>query len=49
MEMEPSNTTRLEGKVAQQMIRLMEAFDDHDDVQNVWANFDIDDGILAEG
>jgi YebC/PmpR family DNA-binding regulatory protein len=49
LEMEPSNTTRLEGKVAQQMIRLMEAFDDHDDVQNVWANFDIDDDILAEG
>jgi YebC/PmpR family DNA-binding regulatory protein len=47
IEMEPSSTTRLEGKAAQQMIRLMEAFDDHDDVQNVWANFDIDDEILA--
>ena len=49
IEMEPSSTTRLEGKSAQQMIRLMEAFDDHDDVQNVWANFDIDDEILAGG
>lgn len=49
IEMEPSSTTRLEGKVAEQMIRLMEAFDDHDDVQNVWANFDIDDEILANG
>ena len=49
MDMEPSSTTRLEGKVAQQMIRLMDAFDDHDDVQNVWANFDIDDELLAEG
>jgi YebC/PmpR family DNA-binding regulatory protein len=48
-EMEPSSTTRLEGKQAQQMIRLMEAFDDHDDVQNVWANFDIDDELLSEG
>jgi len=47
IEMEPSSTTRLEGKSAQQMIRLMEAFEDHDDVQNVWANFDIDDEILA--
>jgi YebC/PmpR family DNA-binding regulatory protein len=46
-EMEPSTTQRLEGKQAQQMVRLMEAFDDHDDVQNVWANFDIDDEILA--
>jgi YebC/PmpR family DNA-binding regulatory protein len=46
-DMEPSTTQRLEGKQAQQMIRLMEAFDDHDDVQNVWANFDIDDDVLA--
>jgi len=46
-DMEPSTTQRLEGKQAQQMVRLMEAFDDHDDVQNVWANFDIDDEILA--
>jgi transcriptional/translational regulatory protein YebC/TACO1 len=29
------------------MIRLMEAFEDHDDVQNVWSNFDIDDEFLA--
>jgi transcriptional/translational regulatory protein YebC/TACO1 len=29
------------------MIRLMEAFEDQDDVQNVWANFDIDDELLA--
>ena len=48
LEMEPSSTTKIEGKVAQQMIRLMEAFDDHDDVQNVWANFEIDDAVLAE-
>lgn len=48
LEMEPSSTTRLEGKAAQQMIRLMEAFDDNEDVQNVWANFDIDDELLSE-
>jgi len=47
LEMEPSSTTRVEGKPARQVIRLLEAFDDHDDVQNVWANFDIDDEILA--
>ncbi len=45
--MDPSSTTQLEGKPAQQMLRLMEAFDDHDDVQNVWANFDIDDETMA--
>jgi YebC/PmpR family DNA-binding regulatory protein len=47
LEMVPSSTTRLEGKKAEQMIRLMEAFEDHDDVQHVWANFDIDDELLA--
>ena len=46
IDMEPSTTQKLKGKKAQQMIRLMEAFDDQDDVQNVWANFDIDDEDL---
>ncbi len=46
-EMEPSTTQRVEGSQAQQVIRLMEAFEDHDDVQNVWANFDVDDDVLA--
>ncbi len=45
-DMEPSTSMRLEGKKAQQMIRLMEAFEDHDDVQNVWANFDFDEDEL---
>jgi transcriptional/translational regulatory protein YebC/TACO1 len=30
------------------MIRLMEAFEDHDDVQNVWANFDVDESVLEQ-
>jgi len=47
LDMEPSSMTQLEGKKALQMIRLMEAFDDHDDVQNVWSNFDCDDEVLA--
>jgi YebC/PmpR family DNA-binding regulatory protein len=46
-DMEPSTSVRLEGKQAMQMIKLMDAFDDHDDVQNLWANFDIDDELLA--
>jgi YebC/PmpR family DNA-binding regulatory protein len=33
----------LEGAKAQQMLKLMEALEDHEDVQNVWANFDISD------
>jgi transcriptional/translational regulatory protein YebC/TACO1 len=37
------NTITLEGQKAQQMLKLMEALEDHDDVQSVWANFDISD------
>jgi transcriptional/translational regulatory protein YebC/TACO1 len=39
----PQNYVKLTGKDAQQMMKLMEALDDHDDVQNVWANFDIEE------
>ncbi|MBM4373342.1 MAG: YebC/PmpR family DNA-binding transcriptional regulator, partial [Deltaproteobacteria bacterium] len=42
----PSNTVKLEGRSAEVMLRLMEALDDHDDCQNVWANFDIDEAAL---
>ncbi|MBI4870518.1 MAG: YebC/PmpR family DNA-binding transcriptional regulator [Candidatus Riflebacteria bacterium] len=37
----PTNTVRLEGADAQKMLKLVEALEDHDDVQNVFANFDI--------
>jgi len=39
----PQNYIKLEGKQSQQLLRLMEELEDHDDVQNVWANFDIDE------
>jgi YebC/PmpR family DNA-binding regulatory protein len=39
----PQSHVKLEGKSAQQVLKLMEALEDHDDVQNVWANFDIED------
>jgi YebC/PmpR family DNA-binding regulatory protein len=42
----PQNTVKLEGKEAEAMLRLMEALEDHDDVQRVSANFDIPDEIL---
>ena len=37
----PQNLVKLEGKPAQAMMKLMEALDDHDDVQNISSNFDI--------
>jgi YebC/PmpR family DNA-binding regulatory protein len=44
----PQNYIKLEGAQASQMIRLLEALEDHDDVQNVHANFDIDQKVLEE-
>jgi YebC/PmpR family DNA-binding regulatory protein len=41
VSMIPQNYVKLEGKTAQQMIKLMEALEEHDDVQNVSSNFDI--------
>ena len=35
------NIITLEGTKAQQMLKLVEALEDNDDVQNVWANFDV--------
>ncbi len=37
----PANYVTLEEAKAKQMIRLLESLDDHEDVQNVWSNFDI--------
>jgi YebC/PmpR family DNA-binding regulatory protein len=37
----PENTVAISGKHAEQMVRLLEALDDHDDVQNVSSNMDI--------
>src|SRR3989337_126481 len=42
----PQSTVHLEGKAADQMLRLMNALEDSDDVQNVWANFDISDEAM---
>lgn len=46
ISMIPQNTVKLEGKAAEKMLRLMEALDELDDVQKVYANFDIPDDIL---
>ena len=40
------NNINLEGVKAQQMLKLIEALEESDDVQNVWANFDISDKEL---
>ncbi len=44
--MVPKNLIRLEGKIAQGMLKLNDALEDQDDVQNVYSNFDIDEKEL---
>jgi transcriptional/translational regulatory protein YebC/TACO1 len=44
----PSVSVQLEDDVARKVLRLVEALEDCDDVQNVYANFDISDDVLAE-
>jgi YebC/PmpR family DNA-binding regulatory protein len=47
LTMLPSNTVPLEsGEAAKRVLRLVDALDEHDDVQNVYANFDIPDDVL---
>jgi YebC/PmpR family DNA-binding regulatory protein len=42
----PSTLVKLDDSKAKAMMRLMEMLDDHDDVQNVWSNFDIPQELL---
>jgi YebC/PmpR family DNA-binding regulatory protein len=44
----PQNTVRLDEKAAEQMLKLMEILDEHDDVQKVHANFDIPDDVMEK-
>ena len=46
ISMVPQNYIKLEGAAAAQMIRLVEALEEHDDVQHVYSNFDIDEKQL---
>ena len=38
----------VEGDAAQSLVKLLEALDDHDDIQNVYANFEMSDETLAK-
>ncbi len=43
----PENTVKVEGPDAEKVLKLMEALEEHDDTQHVYANFDIDEKVLA--
>jgi YebC/PmpR family DNA-binding regulatory protein len=44
----PENTVKVSGHQAEQVLKLMEELEDHDDVQSVAANFDIDEEVMAQ-
>ncbi len=44
----PDTTVKLEGKDAESMVKLINALEDHDDVQNVYVNADIDDDVYEK-
>jgi len=46
--MYPKNTVKIEGKQAEQLLKLMDALEEHEDVQNIYSNFDIDVKLMEE-
>ena len=46
--MVPNSTVSVTGQNAKQLLALIEALEDHDDVQKVYANFDIPEEVLEE-
>ncbi len=48
LTMIPSNTTKVSGNDAKQLLALVDALEEHEDVQNVYANFDIPDEVIKE-
>jgi YebC/PmpR family DNA-binding regulatory protein len=45
----PSTTVRVEGEVADKLLELVEALEENDDVQNVYANFELEEAAAAQG
>jgi YebC/PmpR family DNA-binding regulatory protein len=48
ISMVPSTTITLDAETGRKVLKLIEALDDHDDVQNVFANFEIPENVMAE-
>jgi YebC/PmpR family DNA-binding regulatory protein len=47
LQMLPENTVKVGGKDAENLVKLVEALEDHDDITHVYGNFDIDESVLA--
>lgn len=46
LTMYPKNTIKVEGKDAETLLKILDALEEHDDVQNVYSNFDIEMSVL---
>ena len=44
----PRDTARVEGETARKVLNLMESLEDHDDIQTLSSNFDMDEVVIAE-
>ncbi|MBN2560841.1 MAG: YebC/PmpR family DNA-binding transcriptional regulator [Phycisphaerae bacterium] len=44
----PGTTIHVDAKTGEKILRLMDAFEDHDDVQNVYSNFDMPEDVMAQ-
>ena len=44
----PQNTVALDDEAGEKMLRLIELLDDNDDVQNVYANFEVSDALMQK-
>jgi transcriptional/translational regulatory protein YebC/TACO1 len=44
----PQNTVALDDEAGEKMLKLIELLDDNDDVQNVYANFEVSDALVAK-
>ena len=47
VQLVPETSVQLEGKEAEQILKLMEELEDHEDLQHVYANFDIDEKVMV--
>ena len=48
ISMVPDNYIEVEGETAKKLLKLLEDLEDHDDVQNLYGNFDIDESLFEE-
>jgi YebC/PmpR family DNA-binding regulatory protein len=48
LTMYPKNTVKVDGKDAEQVLKIMDLLEDHEDVQNVYSNFDMDVSVMEQ-